>query len=153
MNAKLLAHRRPVRRRRRRRLRALPAFHGSRRGFDSRRTRRAGPERTPHPLLVRPDGAASSASTSRASRPSWTWTWCPSTPTRTPARARPAVSIDPRMQQNLGVRLAEVEKTALEGGARRGRHGAGGRDPHPRRAVAGRRLRRAAAGACPATRP
>ncbi len=58
----------------------------------------------------------SSASTSRASRPSWTWTWCPSTPTRTRPRP-PAVSIDPRMQQNLGVRLAEVEKSALEGGA------------------------------------
>ncbi len=31
--------------------------------------------------------------------------------------ATPGVSIDPRMQQNLGVRLAEVAKSALEGGA------------------------------------
>jgi len=32
------------------------------------------------------------------------------------AGAAASVSVDPRMQQNLGVRLAEVEKTALEGG-------------------------------------
>ena len=48
------------------------------------------------------------SSTSRASRPSWTCSWCRCTPTAAADEGK--VTISPRVQQNLGVRTAEVDR-------------------------------------------